>query len=128
MTEVKQLLTSKLEDKTAVIGIIGLGSVGSMVAEALARMGMEKFVLIDFDKVEPHNLDRLVGATNDDIGSYKVDIAKRQINAVGTAQNTNRVGPHACITFTCLHPVQASLDYFLWIQSMPLRHKPRAET
>lgn len=69
------------------IGIVGLGSVGSMVAEALARMGMEKFVLIDFDKVETHNLDRLVGATKDDIGSYKVDIAKRQINTVGTAEN-----------------------------------------
>lgn len=67
------------------IGIIGLGSVGSMVAEGLARMGMEKFVLIDFDKVEPHNLDRLVGATKKDIGKYKVDVAKRQIYSVRTA-------------------------------------------
>lgn len=69
------------------IGIVGLGSVGSMVAEALARMGMEKFVIIDFDKVETHNLDRLVGATKNDIGLYKVDVAKRQINTIGTAEN-----------------------------------------
>lgn len=69
------------------IGILGLGSVGSIVAESLARMGLEKFVLIDFDKVEPHNLDRLAGATKKDIGLYKVDIAKRQISSVGTADN-----------------------------------------
>lgn len=69
------------------IGIVGLGSVGSIVAEGIARMGMEKFVLIDFDKIEPHNLDRLVGATSKDIGQYKVDISKRQINASGTAEN-----------------------------------------
>ena len=69
------------------IGIVGLGSVGSMVAEALARMGMEKFILIDFDKVEAHNLDRLVGATENDIGSYKVDVAKKQIDKIGTAEN-----------------------------------------
>ena len=69
------------------IGIVGLGSVGSMVAEGLARMGMEKFVLIDFDKVEPHNLDRLVGATKNDIGLFKVEVAKRQIKAVRTGAN-----------------------------------------
>jgi len=69
------------------IGIVGLGSVGSMVAEGLARMGMEKFVLIDFDTIEIHNLDRLVGSTKKDIGLYKVDIAKRQINSVGTSAN-----------------------------------------
>lgn len=67
------------------VGIIGLGSVGSMVSENLARMGIEKFVLIDFDKVEPHNLDRLVGATKKDIGKYKVKIAERHIRNVKTA-------------------------------------------
>lgn len=69
------------------IGIVGLGSVGSMVAEGLARMGMEKFILIDFDKIEEHNLDRLVGSTKKDIGKYKVDVANRQINSVGTSAN-----------------------------------------
>jgi hypothetical protein len=67
------------------VGIIGLGSVGSMVCENLARMGIEKFVLIDFDKVEPHNLDRLVGATKNDIGVYKVKVSERHIRNVKTA-------------------------------------------
>lgn len=38
------------------IHIIGCGSVGSTVAELLARFGIEEFVLYDFDVVEPHNL------------------------------------------------------------------------
>ena len=67
------------------IGIIGLGSVGSIVAETLARMGLERFTLIDFDLVESHNLDRLLGATEDDIGKLKVTVAKRQVKQSSTA-------------------------------------------
>lgn len=68
------------------VGIVGLGSVGALVAEALARMGMTRFVLIDFDRVEPHNLDRLVSATEADIGRFKVDVARDRIRAVATAK------------------------------------------
>lgn len=38
------------------IHIVGCGSVGSTVAENLARCGVTKFTLWDFDTVEPHNL------------------------------------------------------------------------
>jgi molybdopterin-synthase adenylyltransferase len=41
--------------------------------------------LIDFDKVERHNLDRLVTATKKDIGVYKVDVAKRRMQESATA-------------------------------------------
>lgn len=70
------------------VGIIGLGSVGSMVAESLARMGIERFVLLDFDEVQLHNLDRLLGATMQDIGHGKVHVAHRQILKAATATNT----------------------------------------
>lgn len=46
------------------IGIVGLGSVGSIVAEAMARIGVQNITLFDPDRVESHNLDRLLhGAT-----------------------------------------------------------------
>lgn len=38
------------------INIIGCGSVGSTVGELLARFGLTKFNLYDFDIVEPHNI------------------------------------------------------------------------
>ena len=38
------------------IHIIGCGSVGSVIAENLARCGLKKITLWDFDKVEKHNI------------------------------------------------------------------------
>lgn len=67
------------------IGVVGLGSVGSLVAESLARMGMTQITLIDHDRIEPHNLDRTLGATEDDVEVEKVVIARRQALASATA-------------------------------------------
>lgn len=71
------------------VGIVGLGSVGSMVAENLARMGIQQFVLLDFDEVQQHNLDRLLGAEDSDTGSLKIDVAERQILRSSTAADVN---------------------------------------
>jgi hypothetical protein len=69
------------------VGICGLGSVGSVVCEALSRMGIRQLTLIDFDRIEWHNLDRLLGATRKDAkdGSPKVKIAARNARAAATA-------------------------------------------
>src|SRR5450759_2841247 len=48
------------------VGIVGLGGIGSHVLQALAYLGTQNFTLIDDDLVEESNLNRLVGATNDD--------------------------------------------------------------
>ena len=68
------------------VGIVGLGSGGSVVAEAVARIGVEQVVLIDHDRVEEHNLDRLLNATVKDIGKPKVDVAAKAIRRHGTAK------------------------------------------
>ena len=44
--------------KAATVGIAGLGGLGSTVAIALARTGVGRLVLADFDVVEPSNLNR----------------------------------------------------------------------
>jgi len=44
--------------KKAVVGVAGLGGLGSVVATALARTGVGTLILADFDVVEPSNLNR----------------------------------------------------------------------
>ncbi len=44
--------------KQATVGIAGLGGLGSAIAVALARIGVGKLILVDFDVVEPSNLNR----------------------------------------------------------------------
>ena len=69
------------------IGIVGLGSVGCIVAEAMARIGIAQVTLIDPDQVEEHNLDRLLYGTVRDIGQLKVDLATRAMRRNATAEN-----------------------------------------
>ncbi len=68
------------------VGIVGLGSVGCIVAEAVARIGTARVTLIDPDKVEEHNLDRLLYGTVKDIGKLKVDLAAQAIRRNATAE------------------------------------------
>lgn len=69
------------------IGIVGLGSVGSVVAEGLARTGIRELVLIDHDKVETHNLDRLLNASSRDVGRQKTDVAEKSAKRASTADS-----------------------------------------
>lgn len=63
------------------INIIGCGSVGSTIAENIARLGVRKIVLWDFDKVEPHNIANQM-FTDKDIGKEKVEAVKDMIVAI----------------------------------------------
>lgn len=64
-----------MTEKCAII--IGCGSVGSLVSLELARAGVGKFVLIDNDIIEYHNICRHQSGISD-IGNFKVkSIAKR---------------------------------------------------
>jgi molybdopterin/thiamine biosynthesis adenylyltransferase len=68
-------------------GVIGTGSVGSIVAEALARFGVHRVTLIDFDTVEFVNLDRLLHATAVDalLCRAKVNTLARALRKNATA-------------------------------------------
>ena len=63
-----------LHDKFAVatVAVCGLGGLGSNIAIALARAGIGKLLLIDFDRVDITNLHRQQYKANQ-IGLYKTD-------------------------------------------------------
>lgn len=83
-------------DPNAVDGkchIIGCGSVGSTIAETLARLGVTKFVLYDFDIVEPHNLANQMFVYAD-IKTSKVEATKRLITDINPeAESTIELRP-----------------------------------
>lgn len=60
------------EKDDARIHIIGCGSVGSTIAENLARCGVTKMTLWDFDRVEPHNICNQM-FRQQDVGKLKVE-------------------------------------------------------
>lgn len=65
--------------KKAKVAIFGIGGVGSFVCEALVRVGIGEFVLVDNDKVSKTNLNRQIIATNSTIGKLKTQVMKKRI-------------------------------------------------
>ena len=101
--EKKQNLLARLH-----CGVVGLGSVGAIVAESLVRMGVETVSLIDFDSVEEHNLDRLLHATFDDIGRLKVAVAAEHLTKHATGHEVDVRQHSKSITQQC--GLMAALD------------------
>ena len=68
------------------VAVVGLGGVGSLVAEYLARLGVGTLVMIDPDMIEDSNLSRVVGATRLDVelGLLKSHIAVRHARELAT--------------------------------------------
>lgn len=64
--------------KNAVVGIAGLGGLGSNIAIMLARTGIGKLILADFDIVEPSNINRQCYYIKH-LGIPKADALKEQI-------------------------------------------------
>lgn len=68
---------SKIEN--GFVTIVGLGGVGSHAAHMLARSGVGKLKLIDFDVVTVSSLNRHSVATRSDIGKPKVEVMRDHI-------------------------------------------------
>jgi len=67
------------------IAVIGYSGTGSIVVEQLARLGVGRLVIIDFDRSEEKNLNRILNSGLDDVRAnrLKVDVAARAIQAMG---------------------------------------------
>ena len=73
--------------------IIGCGSVGSTIAENLARLGITNFALYDFDIVEPHNIVNQMFVQSD-MKKLKVEATKRIITDINPeAEGTIELHP-----------------------------------
>lgn len=66
--------------------VCGVGGVGSVVAEALARSGIGNLILVDFDTIDESNLNRQIMVTKDNIGSLKTDECKKRLESVSNCK------------------------------------------
>lgn len=64
------------------VAICGNGGVGSIIPLALARSGIYKFMLVDFDKVDKSNLNRQIAYCASDIGKDKIDALSDKIGEI----------------------------------------------
>ncbi|MEZ4526364.1 MAG: ThiF family adenylyltransferase [Desulfobacterales bacterium] len=72
--------------RNTVFAIAGMGGVGAITVELLARWGVKKFRLFDMDVYEASNLNRQLFATSKTLDRYKVDVA---------AERIQEINPHA---------------------------------
>lgn len=96
--------------------IVGVSGTGSIVAEQLARMGIGRLILIDFDKVELKNLNRIINSTLKDasegrfktkmlatrIAMYRDDIDIRCIESSISSREAIEAAGDADLLFCCV--------------------------
>ncbi len=62
--------------------IVGMGAVGSLCLESLARSGVGHFRIIDFDEIGVTNINRQIIATWDTLEKVKVEVAKERVLSI----------------------------------------------
>lgn len=73
------------------IGIIGMGGAGSLINEWLSRLGVGHIVAIDYDKADPTNHPRLVGATPRDSRAWLQSSPLKLLRSLGRLTSTYKV-------------------------------------
>ena len=62
--------------------LFGVGGVGGWCAEALVRTGVQHLTIVDFDTVNPSNINRQVVATTRNIGQHKVEAMRERLLSI----------------------------------------------
>lgn len=71
--------------------VVGIGGVGSWVAEALARTGIGQLTLIDLDDVCVSNINRQLHALTSTVGQSKVEVMATRIKDINPSLQVNTV-------------------------------------
>lgn len=73
---------SLINKKTVLV--LGVGGVGGYVVEALARSGIGKLILVDFDVIDETNINRQIIALESTIGMKKVDVLENRVKDINS--------------------------------------------
>ncbi|WP_430595963.1 HesA/MoeB/ThiF family protein [Streptococcus gallolyticus] len=81
----------QLKLKKSTVLILGLGGLGSWIAQYLAMAGIGRLIICDFDKIEIHNLTRQALYTTQDIGRLKTDSLEQHIKLINSDVRVDKV-------------------------------------
>lgn len=110
----------------ATVVVAGLGGVGSWAAEALARTGIGRLVIIDFDHISESNTNRQLHAIEGQFGKAKVEAMKERILHINpeinlTAcdeflepENLDRLIPANALVLDATDSVQTKIALSVW--------------
>ncbi|OKP88727.1 ThiF family adenylyltransferase [Paenibacillus sp. P32E] len=68
--------------KNSTVAVLGIGGVGAMAVEALARTGIGRIILIDKDTVDITNINRQIHALTTTVGQNKTDLMVERIKLI----------------------------------------------
>jgi hypothetical protein len=83
---------AKIEAQKA--GVVGAGGLGSQIFQALAYTGVRKAGVIDDDRLDDTNMNRVAGAFPPDVGRLKVDVARDGFRAQRYSRERGSDGVH----------------------------------
>lgn len=80
------------------VAVVGVGGLGSAIALGLARLGVRTFTLVDHDRAEPHNLNRLIGMRAHDARAktLKTRLVRRELRAIDPQITCRRMSEDVC--------------------------------
>ncbi len=78
------LLTAEQQEKlkNSCVAVCGLGGLGGIIAEILARTGIESFRLLDNGTFEASNLNRQIFCFQETLGRYKTDVTEEFLKKI----------------------------------------------
>lgn len=103
--------------------IIGVGAIGSALAEQLAKLGVMNFILIDHDEVDEVNLS-VQGFYEDEVGLAKVDAVASKLRAINSqvhvttckavwnTANSNSMIPQNSVIFSTVDSIDVRRQIF----------------
>ncbi|NDF14653.1 tRNA threonylcarbamoyladenosine dehydratase, partial [bacterium] len=72
--------------------VIGIGGVGSFAAESIARSGVGRITLVDFDEICITNFNRQIHALNGLVGEKKVEVMAERLRKVNPQARVLSIG------------------------------------
>lgn len=68
--------------KKSTVAVLGIGGVGSMAAEALARTGIGRIIMVDKDVVDITNINRQIHALTTTVGQPKAELMRERVKLI----------------------------------------------